>query len=675
MAPTALPAADVATTSTSPPPPNGSQAESTNASSAPPSTAMTAATPPIRSLSSRDINDHVTRPRFSLSTPPISAASPQLNPYHDGRIRNPVPSKLKGKTDGRKGNFSVMQIDVPRPEMTQRDLAAKRTSEGTAAAARLASTQGYRHPKRPRPNPPPLPPPTLPRAHPPLVLPAPPRPIPQPPPLPPAAPADIAPVANTAPQQAATQQTSNSGLSPGETKTEQARLLTLLRSLHPVLVVDQLCKALAYFGGIPGAPPPTDGAFPQSASTNGSGSLFVAWIAEIFPHLDNADQPAGTQFSGVIPPVGASNASSASVAAPLPVKRSRGRPKGSKSSKVRKDKGIKKKAVTGETDQTNGTPAIPTTSTEQAPHASHPSATVDQEPAGSVTQAAPVVQPATPYTGKKRGRPKGSKNKPKANPGTHDGADQTNSVNPNATQSSNPSIESPLAHKTTSSHLDAFSPSNAGITSTSSNGEAVNPNQVDAAVSFLPTQEPAMTSDVESSHDHRPQSTPLSNQSHPQNFSRKRKPSQQTTQANSQAATAARDALQVHETVSRSSASHQTQQAKRRRVSQETSQNPSLSGTEAQSTEPQMSASPSLAPSGHMSSSTKTPATPAASEAASPTTASEPESPPIQPEAKPESEPEPEREPPPATTTVSTTNIKHELRPIQPDAADVVLGD
>lgn len=73
-----------------------------------------------------------------------------LNPYHDGRIRTPVPSKLKGKTSGSQGNFSVMQIHVQKPEMTARDLAAKRTSERTAAAARLASAREYRHPRRSR---------------------------------------------------------------------------------------------------------------------------------------------------------------------------------------------------------------------------------------------------------------------------------------------------------------------------------------------------------------------------------------------------------------------------------------------------------------------------------------------------------------------------------------------
>ncbi|KAF9767920.1 hypothetical protein IL306_014860 [Fusarium sp. DS 682] len=74
-----------------------------------------------------------------------------LNPYRDGRIRTAVPSKLKGKTNGKQGNFSVMQMQIQKPEMTERDLEAKRTSERTAAAAKLASAQGYRHPRRPRP--------------------------------------------------------------------------------------------------------------------------------------------------------------------------------------------------------------------------------------------------------------------------------------------------------------------------------------------------------------------------------------------------------------------------------------------------------------------------------------------------------------------------------------------
>ncbi|KAF6529164.1 hypothetical protein HZS61_000476 [Fusarium oxysporum f. sp. conglutinans] len=79
----------------------------------------------------------------------VPAAS--LNPYRDGRIRTAVPSKLKGRTNMKQGNFSVMHMHLQKPQITERDLAAKRTSERTAAAAKLASAQGYRYPRRPRP--------------------------------------------------------------------------------------------------------------------------------------------------------------------------------------------------------------------------------------------------------------------------------------------------------------------------------------------------------------------------------------------------------------------------------------------------------------------------------------------------------------------------------------------
>ncbi|KAI1277060.1 hypothetical protein F5Y07DRAFT_363982 [Xylaria sp. FL0933] len=70
-----------------------------------------------------------------------------------------------------------------------------------------------------------------------------------------------------------------------ETKAEQARLLTLLRELPDQIVVDQICKALAFFGGAPNAPPPADGKFPESDFANGSGSVFVGWMAELFQDL------------------------------------------------------------------------------------------------------------------------------------------------------------------------------------------------------------------------------------------------------------------------------------------------------------------------------------------------------------------------------------------------------
>ncbi|KAI4870478.1 hypothetical protein F4820DRAFT_258029 [Hypoxylon rubiginosum] len=206
----------------------------------------------------------------------------------DGRVRNPVPSKLKDVTEQMKGNFSVMHMDVTSHRASEgRDAAAKRTSESTALQAKRAQTDGYvSHQRRANyPRPPGLKQFTSPN---------------------PKKSASVEPVAE-----------SGNGLcqplTMAETKTEQARLLTLLRTLAPNTVVDQLCKALAFFGGIPDAPPPADGKFPESAEANGSGSLFVGWIAEIFPNLDEPRRRV----------------------APLPLqslsqRRPRGRPKGSK---------------------------------------------------------------------------------------------------------------------------------------------------------------------------------------------------------------------------------------------------------------------------------------------------------------------------------------------------------
>ncbi len=63
--------------------------------------------------------------------------------------------------------------------------------------------------------------------------------------------------------------------------------MTLLRSLNPVLVVDQICKALAYFGGYQGLHHLPTARSPASAQANGSGGLFVGWISEIFPKLES----------------------------------------------------------------------------------------------------------------------------------------------------------------------------------------------------------------------------------------------------------------------------------------------------------------------------------------------------------------------------------------------------
>ncbi|AEO54203.1 hypothetical protein MYCTH_42822 [Thermothelomyces thermophilus ATCC 42464] len=328
-------------------------------------------------------------------------------PHRDGRIRNPVPSKLKGKTDGSKGNFGVMQIEVAgRTEAMDRDAEAKRTSESTELAAKRAFEDGYVSLRRSR------------FVH-----------LPDEPVAKPFVPAQTAPPAPVRVQR-------RTPLGPEETKSEQARLLTLLRSLHPVLVVDQICKALAFFGGIPGAPPPEAGGFPESAEANGPGSLFVGWIAEIFPKLggDYSQQTLDPTLQLDNPP---------------PVKRKRGRPKGSKATKARKDKGVKKgpkPSTSGDQAQTSGVADeswadINDSGAEGADEvdanvmllaqAANPQSQLRDsrlnvgpmtptQTSGAARTALPetsvvggVATGGTPTT-RKRGRPKGSKNRPKS---------------------------------------------------------------------------------------------------------------------------------------------------------------------------------------------------------------------------------------------------------------------
>lgn len=183
-----------------------------------------------------------------------------LQPNKDGRVRNPVPSKLKGKTDNRQGNFGVMHMGASPGKKIEgqgsqsRDEAARRTSENTANRAKMAQSEKYVPPSKKKES-------TL-GAH-----------------------------IKTEGQSAnrgspfAVSRERSRPLAPDETKYEQARLLTLLRSINPVTVVDQICKAVAYFGGIPGAPPPEDGIFPESANTRETGALFIGWLAEIFPDV------------------------------------------------------------------------------------------------------------------------------------------------------------------------------------------------------------------------------------------------------------------------------------------------------------------------------------------------------------------------------------------------------
>ncbi|KFA75422.1 hypothetical protein S40288_06795 [Stachybotrys chartarum IBT 40288] len=350
----------------------------------------------------------------------------------DGRIRNPVPSKLIGKTDSKSGNFGVMHVDLARARISERDAAAKRTSEETAAAAQLARKNGYQSVK-----------PTKLQWHP--------TPAEQQSP----APAQAASQARSLPPQAQAPTQFPPELTPHEIKAQQARLLTLMRSINPVLIVDQLCKALAYFGGIPGAPPtPHGNHFPISNGGNGPGSQFVSWVAEIFPHVDGAPgaehllpSSQSATWSATAP---AAQVDTPTIDNPRPAKK-RGRPKGSKSTKVRRDKGVKKSAQgaaasAGDTPQSapnqpaqtstqpvtnNSEPALdniqPTASTDNNP-SSHFASTVantadafltpqaNRTSAASATatrQMDPEVSVLSTPGSKKRGRPKGSKNRPK----------------------------------------------------------------------------------------------------------------------------------------------------------------------------------------------------------------------------------------------------------------------
>lgn len=272
--------------------------------------------------------------------------------YRDARIKDPVPKKLKGQANSVNGNFGILQMDLGAGHESplERDELAKRASESTELAAMRAYQSGHRVSTVKR-----------------FVR------------VPAGDPAawDSYCAASTAdqraPQSASPPSARVRALTATETKEEQARLLTLLRSLSPSLVVDQICKALAYFGGIPGAKPPSDGVFPKSELANGSGSGFVGWIAEIFPKLPNEtthamkampqtiaaaptstatdsqpDAPAAAVSS--FPSDGAppnpqpteDNPAADATEPPVSTKRPRGRPKGSKASKTRSDKGVKK---------------------------------------------------------------------------------------------------------------------------------------------------------------------------------------------------------------------------------------------------------------------------------------------------------------------------------------------
>ncbi|KAK1724548.1 uncharacterized protein BDZ83DRAFT_652043 [Colletotrichum acutatum] len=429
--------------------------------------------------------------------PPVQDDIPGL--YRDGRVRNPVPSKLKGKTDATKGNFGVMHIDLTTTnESRERDAAAKRTSEGTQLAARLAQTDRYipirrskfiyrpevhasnsppqlnaPHPSAPQPNTPQPNTPQLNKAQqnapqldkPQLNKPWPHQPqlntpqlnAPQPTPqlnkpwfpkTPLTTPQLNAPQLNR-PQlntpyiretvgETAQGRRKTSTLTTAETIAEQARLLTLLRSLDPDLVVDQLCKGLKFFGGIADAHTSHGGSFPVSAEANGSGSLFVGWLAEIFPALDQGTMPSAHQTN---------------------LRRPRGRPKGSRNAKGKQAGQRAQRLASGAraagatTDNSAGDDAARRAAVDSSwvdmddtiADTDAESLQVDAErvvetPAFSRVVSGPSASGGMPESGfaqtstitpapKRRGRPKGSKNRPKDTvPLANDAHEDTNGV-------------------------------------------------------------------------------------------------------------------------------------------------------------------------------------------------------------------------------------------------------
>lgn len=344
------------------------------------------------------------RPSSADAGPPPSpsGAIPWTGPtyangYKDGRVKDPVPSNLRGKANPQGGSFSVMHIDINTAEAKRRDEIAKRTSERTERAAKMAHMAGYTSFSRRR----------LDEA-----------------PNSPAANLSSSSLSmtSTATPNAQTGGPRQTSLDPKQTKEEQARLLTLLRTLNPVSVVDQLCKGLAYFGGIPGAPPPEDGVFPESAEKNGSGNQFVGFIAEIFPHqisnqaLNMSPTRSYTLLQDTVDEASMPPKNMSASPPKEPGKRPRGRPKGSKATKVRKDKGMRK--VLAKAPGASGAPMDPTTSVDVDSSWVDVEENVGHTPGGHGVPGhmAPTgdQQSSVP---KKRGRPKGSKNRPKERTG------------------------------------------------------------------------------------------------------------------------------------------------------------------------------------------------------------------------------------------------------------------
>ncbi|KAH7136594.1 hypothetical protein EDB81DRAFT_762249 [Dactylonectria macrodidyma] len=590
---------DAAIISSSPPPPPGQSSVADVAPQVTPTPSSTATTTTSLGPSqSRDTSDGTGRAlATALSTFPVVKTQLEGG-FHDGRVGDPIPSKLKGKINGRSGNFGVWLMGSLRSEKAERDSAAKRSSEGTAAAAELANKEGYRPIK-----------PTQLAWYPPEQAATPasvaetsaalPFPAPEPFSIPDRIPVSRAtstketeaaaqPEGETTPAEASPPAQT---LTPQGTKVEQARLLTLLRSLHPLLVVDQICKALAYFGGIPGAPVPADGVFPESAAANGPGSLFVGWVAEIFPELDAAGNRTKRLPPTPIPGIGSAGASSSVGGLSIPVRRSRGRPKGSKSTKPRKDKGIRKSGIANSDPSVVilPEPALTGPALDSEQNATHPppvnsltntsqsnqdgANTADHNSQASVIAHAalkeryPANWATTPHN-RRRGRPKGSKNKPKPVPkpaADHSTADSTQSEA--LSQSQNAVANSPLAHKTAANRRRQPDSAIEGSTENMPNATSVDSVQQDTLGQAILGNEQATSLGTNSNPTQEPQSPQPGNQNDgfkPSAPSRKRK---KPTQAKNSATSTADDVPQPADPVAEQTSSSQALRTKRRQVS------------------------------------------------------------------------------------------------------------
>lgn len=239
---------------------------------------------PANTTTTSSALDNALLPGASPANTPVRSIT-RGRPSSKGKniSRSSVPTGLKGKQlSTRDGQFSIMHLGGTGHEMAEpneRCSVGQRSSEMVVENAKRALT----NPSRPVRN--------VSRM------------------------AAMAAMVHDQPTQVSSVPTRRTtSLSPVEVREEQARLRALLQSIKPTTVVDQICKALAFFGT---PTPSTPDDFPDSAEANGKGSLFVGWMAEIFPELDRKPVPVE----------------------PIQPRR-KGRPKGSKSAKARVSKAL-----------------------------------------------------------------------------------------------------------------------------------------------------------------------------------------------------------------------------------------------------------------------------------------------------------------------------------------------